>query len=286
MIVNYQKIKPRDLWIIEKTKPSPAKNMCLKFKNVKGGKKIGFGIYALSYQHSDKEEHIIYIGKFSGKVSKTGLVDNAMDGDARTRWFKHIGTATLLLADLRIGSKDAFFKHKKKAEAFFKNNKEFIESLDNSIFGLNIETLEKSIFKKNGNQISDNRLGFAIQNLVNTNPKGSLDLQQLNEIISKFTCHYWQISLSSPIQKSRIKMDLEGTNAEPGLEKIVIAKYRDKLPMNNEYVPNTSNNFYHYDEKKLINVRGSDFWELDSFIRDQSKKKFAMLAAMFSKPEI
>ena len=276
MNINYQKFQPQDLWILEKTKSVLAENMVLKFKKIDGGKKLGFGIYALSYIHSNGDECVIYVGKFSGKMSRNGSIDNAMDGDARERWFKHIGTASLLLADLRMNSKDAFTLHQKKTKSFYKNDVKFSQCLEKSILGLESEKLEKIFFKENGNQISDNRLGFAIQNLIDTNSLDDLNLASLNTIISKFNIHYWQISFDKPIRKSQVEPLIEGTKNEPGVEKIVISKYKQKLPMNNEFLPENEN-FYHYDVKKLINIYSSDFTTLSRFIHEQIRLKFSNL---------
>jgi hypothetical protein len=275
MNVTYQKFKPHDLWVLAKTKPSPAKNMVLNFKKIKNGKKTGFGIYALSYIHPNGDELLIYIGKFAGTMSRDGSIDNATDGDVRDRWFKHIGTATLLLAGLRMNNQVSFDTHQKKSRAFYKDDTEFLKSSESSILGLDSKTLKSFVFKKNGNQISNNRLGFAIQNLTSTNATINNDLKNLNEIISKFSCHYWQISFGAPIRKSQIKPLIEGTKKCPGVEKIVISTYRDRLPMNDEFAP--ENGFYHYDQKKLINVNSEDFITLDNYIRAQIQNIFSVL---------
>lgn len=276
MKINYQKFQPQDLWILEKTESELAENMVLKFKKTDGGKKIGFGIYALSYIHSNGDECVIYIGKFSGKMSRNGSIDNAMDGDARERWFKHIGTASLLLADLRMKSRDSFTSHQKKSQLFYKDDVEFLNCLEKSILGLESENLEKIFFKKDGNQISDNRLGFAIQNLIDTNSLADLDLESFYKIISKFSIHYWQISFNKPVRKSQVEPLIEGTKNKPGVEKIVISKYKQQLPMNNEFLPEKGN-FYHYDVRKLINIHTSDFTALSHFIQDEIRMKFSNL---------
>ena len=255
--------------------------MVLKFKNVNNSKKpghlTGFGIYALSYVHPNGDDLLIYIGKFSGKKTRDGSVDNAMDGDVRSRWFKHIGTATLLLAGLRMNSQDSFADHQKKSKAFYSHNNDFLKSYERSILGLDNQTLRKFVFKKNRTQISGNRLGFAIQNLTSTNPIIDLDLENMDEIISKFSCHYWQISFSAPIRKSQVDPLIEGTIKSPGLEKILISRYQDRLPMNREFRPETGNGFYHYDPNKLINVNSNDFTTLDKYIRSEIQDKFSAL---------
>ena len=278
MEVHYRIFKPAELWTLAKTDPSPAKNMVLKFRNKEHGRQSGFGIYALSYAHRDVGDCIIYLGKFAGKMSKDMSIDSAGDGDIRDRWFKHIGSATLLLAGLRMKSAKSFFKHQNKSKQFYKENQDFLTSFGNSILGLDNKHLKESIFKKDGNQLSDNRLGFAIQNLVETNFTSDSTVLDLAKVISRFSCHYWKI-VDAPMRKSQAEPLLAGTKTNPGVEKILIARYREKLPMNDEFTPHnsTSEEFYHYDPHSLINTSSREFANFDHEVRSHIHSRFGPL---------
>lgn len=275
----YNKFKPNQLWKIKVANPSQASNMKVKFQKLKNGERKGFGIYAISYEAPSKSEYIIYLGKFSGRMTKNKTIDNAQEGDVRDRWFKHIGTASLLLAGLRMNAENAFKEHQRNAALYFQHDEDFKNCIKNSILGLNENQLRDYIFKKNGNQISNNRLGFAIQNLTTTNPSNALELDDLNHIISKFTCHYWQVTSNKIIKKSDIEPLIEGTNDFPGVEKIIIQEFKKKLPMNKEFTPSydTNRQHYHYNPTELIEVGSDEFINFSKFVAAQLNEKFSKL---------
>jgi hypothetical protein len=169
MSIAYHKINALDLWEVQTTNPHPANNMNLKFKNI-GSSISGFGVYSLSYDDDNFGDRIIYLGKFAGEKSAKLKIDNATGGDVRDRWKKHIGTATLLLANLTMSSEKKFYSNKRRCNFFYKNNEKFKEVLENSFICLDEQKLKKFVFLKGKDlQVSGNRLGFAIQNLIWTN---------------------------------------------------------------------------------------------------------------------
>ncbi len=273
MSIAYHKINALDLWEIQTTNPHPANNMNLKFKN-SGSPISGFGIYSLSYDDDIFGDRIIYLGKFAGEKSKKLKIDNALGGDVRDRWKKHIGTATLLLANLTMSSFKKFNAHKEKSKVFYRNNEEFKRVLENSFLNLDDKKLKEFVFLKGKDlQVSGNRLGFAIQNLIWTNQPHPCTVGELCAVISKFTCHYWQVIPVSPTKKSAINDSLEGKKEHKGVESEILKKYKLKLPMNDQYKPPSDlNTYYHYDPKNLIEVTNqpsTEFFEYTNFIKEQ-----------------
>jgi len=269
--IKIYKLRAADLWSVSLGEPFPAKNMNVALNSI-GERITGFGIYSISYDCPDFGDRIIYLGKFAGE-NKNGT-DNALAGDVRERWFKHIGTATLLLRNLKMGSNKYYYYHKKKALKFYANDREFKDAFENSFLNLSDDILKSGVFIKGADlQVSKNRLGFAIQNLKNTNKVRPNKIEELNEILSRFTCHYWQVESNIPIKKTFINPVLQGSNAQLGAESEVIKKYRQKLPMNKEYkIGSTPHlNHYHYNPENLILVNSPEFSEYSKFIESQIK---------------
>lgn len=276
----YNKINANDLWHVEATNAHPAINMNLKF--IKNKNSIpGFGIYAISYTDICFGERIIYLGKFAGEKKGQGnkLIDDATRGDVRDRWFKHIGTATLLLANLKMSSKKKFMEHKSNAYKFYSKDNNILFLLNNSLLGLQEDILNKHVFLAGKDlQISGNRLGFALQNINWTNKGFPSKTEELFCIVSRFNCHYWQVIPNSPTKKSEINKSLQGSKEHKGAENLIIKKYCQKLPMNDEYKKDiTLLHCYHYDPSKLINVTDetdSEFSEFSNFIKIQLQDIF------------
>lgn len=72
------------LWDIVMENNPPAANMNLIFVKRKCSPITGFGIYAVTFKHSDGKDLVIYIGKFSGRRSSMGAIDDAAGGDPRS----------------------------------------------------------------------------------------------------------------------------------------------------------------------------------------------------------
>lgn len=276
--VSYSPFKPADLWEIISAVANPSPNMHLGFSQKVGNEFTGFGIYAVSYRHENAKEYVIYLGKFAGKKTKDRLIDDALAGDVRDRWFKHIGTATLLLSGLRMNSHAGFKQHISAMNSFFSNDKAFHQCVELSLLGLTENQLNTHVFIKNGNQISANRLGFAIQNLTTTNPTNIRDIEVLKTVVSRFTCHYWRVKSSQSVTKTQIEPFMSGTKDAPGVEKRVINAYRTQLPMNAEFTPDKrlDRTHYHYNPESLIEVGSSAFLKLSNFIIDELKKSFSL----------
>lgn len=264
--------KGNDLWqgkIVE-AKAAPKMKFLLKKK---GGSIPGFGIYAISYKSDQFGDRIVYIGKYAGSKSKN--TDDAKAGDVRERWFKHFGTATLLLRDLKMASSKSYYYHRNKSNLFFLSDELFKKCVENSFLSINEEMLNKSIFIKGADmQISNNRMGFAIQNLKETNTPDIDNDIDLSQLLSKFTYYYWQIQTSSDVKKSSINKLLTGSMKTGGCEFDVLSRYKQKLPMNNEYLAKTNlhDQFYHYDPNELIETSSDEFKDLQSFIINKIKQ--------------
>ena len=237
----------------------PAKDMNLNLDG-KYKKDIlipGFGIYAISYKHQDGRDLIVYVGKFRGKK------EDAKGGDVRSRWFKHIATATLLHKDLRWKSEKLIFDEIERINNYCKNDSNFMIISKNSIIQLNKLDLEKNVIKADGLQLSKNRMRFAMQNFSDFHKAEPNSQEELNNIISKFNCHYWQILIDKPLKKLDIKEEIDNTETE------IINEYKTKLPMNDEYKVNSFNGFYHYDPKKLIDSKKEHFETFNLFIKNK-----------------
>jgi hypothetical protein len=276
----YNNFNALDLWRVGATNAHPAINMNLKFIKIKNSIP-GFGIYAVSYNDFNYGERIIYLGKFAGEKKGYGnkLIDDATRGDVRDRWFKHIGTATLLLANLKMSSKKKFLEHKINAYKFYSNDNNILDLLNNSLLGLQEDILNKQVFLAGKDlQISGNRLGFALQNINWTNKRLANTTEELSNVVSRFNCHYWQVVPNTPTKKSEINKSLQGTKDNKGAESLIIKKYCQKLPMNDEYKKNIELlEYYHYDPSKLIKVsneKDSEFSEFSNFINIQLQNMF------------
>jgi hypothetical protein len=248
-----------DLWAIRVDDAHPAPNMVLNLVKRPGNGFTGCGIYSIAYSCPRDGNKVIYLGSFSGE--KIGDSDNALAGDVRERWYKHIGTATLLIKNLRMRSQRLYFEQKESALNFFANAPDFNNALQNSFLDVPTEILNAHVFLRNGLQVSGNRLGFAIQNLTSTNLNNR---EHLEEIISRFTCFYWQVTSQVPLRKSIIKPILHATETE------VIQEFVNKLPMNKEYVAldNRGAN-YHYNPDNLIAVGSDDFNNFSEIIQER-----------------
>lgn len=280
MNITYQSFPALDLWDCEPVPVPghPAKRMCLRLTSKKNSPEGfgGFGIYALSYRHQDGIDRIIYLGKFAGEKSASRGVDNAFGGDVRDRWYKHIGTATLLLRGLKMASRPRYSAHQQRALEHFANDPSFREAYTDSFLDISNEELSQHVFIKGADlQVSSNRLGFAIQNLVDTQidvsnavPCDSKDVAAaLERVIDRFTLHYWRVTAQDPVRKSEINALLTGSKNQKGVERSLIEHYRHRLPMNAEYrLPDSLNAFYHYDPSGLIQVGSEDFNDLDLLI--------------------
>jgi hypothetical protein len=280
MSIVYHKLNALDLWDVQTTIPHPANNMNLKFKNI-GSKIPGFGVYSISYDDDNFGNRIIYLGKFAGEKSKNLEIDNATSGDVRDRWYKHIGTATLLLTNLTMSSDNKFYTHKRRSDIFYKNNKQFKTAFEMSFLNLDNKKLKEFVFLKGKDlQVSGNRLGFAIQNLTWTNKSYPNTAEELRNVISRFTCHYWQVIPASLTKKSTINDSLVGQRGQKGVESEIIKKYKQKLPMNKEYKPPKElKNYYHYDPENLIEVSnelGSEFIEYSNYIKEQLENTLSL----------
>jgi len=256
MKIKYLQFEAKKIFNPEIVSGYPAKSMNLNLdqKYKKDFKLGGFGIYALSYKHNNVDNLIIYVGKYNGEKN------NAKGGDVRDRWFKHIGTSSLLHNNLRWRSKASFFRELERAKQYFKNNSFFWKIAKNSIINLNNEELLKDVFKKDGLQLSKNRFRFALQNFFDFNKINLNNINEITNIISNFTCHYWQAFSSKDVIKETIK------NHITNVEKKIIDKYKEKLPLNDEYKIDNLNNFYHYDPSKLININKNEFNIFNTFI--------------------
>jgi hypothetical protein len=272
MFIRFRELNACKLWSIglEESFPAKTMNLCL---TPKWAKIPGFGIYSIAYNSPQFGNRIIYLGKFSGVKNKSG-VDNALAGDVKERWFKHIGTATLLLKNLKMSSRKHYHDHKNSALEFYKGDSKFYDAFKNSFLNLGEDILKSKVFIKGADlQVSRNRLGFAIQNLKETNKFHPNNAEELKEIISRFTCFYWQVTSPSPIKKSFIDLALTGRKNRKGVESEVIKKYQTKLPMNKEYTAEIAPNrtYYHYNPINLIEVNTPEFREYSDFIKLQIK---------------
>jgi len=228
----------------------PAPNMNLRLRKSKDKRFGGFGIYLITYNHPANGPRVIYLGSFAGKKS------DVSKGDVRTeRWSKHIGTANLLLKNLTILSEKNYRNQKKRACEFYNDDDKFKEICKSSFLGIEENLLEKYVFRDRMN-ISWNRLGFAIQNLLETNKSIPHTLESVTNILSRFHFNYWKIIPKVSIKKDEINDKLKK------IEKKLIEHYMKKLPMNNEFLGNDDNesSFFHYDPEKLI-LKGTNEFE-------------------------
>tara|TARA_Y100000996_G_C22426855_1_gene603887 strand:- start:77 stop:874 length:798 start_codon:yes stop_codon:yes gene_type:complete len=233
--------------------PSLNMNLDLDMKFNKENIITGYGVYAISLKHEVNKNKIIYIGKFQGEKK------NIKGGDPRSRWFKHIATATLLHRNLLWRSKRLLIKEIIRSLKHLKNDTENLKLLYGSIFNLSESELIKKINKENGLQISKNRMRLCTQNF-NLFYKGRPNTEvEINEILKKFDCHYWKVESDKFKKKSEIKQQMDK------IEGKIIDIYKDKLPMNNEYKVNEKN-FYHYNPDNLIDVDSSTFISFNSNI--------------------
>lgn len=220
----------------------------------------GFGIYALSYKQKNNKDLLFYVGMFSGEDA------NAMSGDARSRWFKHIATATLLHINLKWRSKKKIFHEIKRIKNFKQNNSTFINLANNSLINLNNKDIEKKLIKPNGLQISENRMRFSMQNFSDFHKGRPNTLKELKFIISKFSCHYWKFDTNKKLTKKDIFKKLENSETE------VIEKFKRKLPMNKEFEVYKKENFYHYNPDQLIEVGTKEFKSFSEYVINTLKK--------------
>lgn len=273
-MIDQKKFNASFLWRVEIRKSSPAGKMNLSL--IPKPESIpGFGIYALSYNDSDWGDRVIYLGKFAG--GKNRKSDDALSGDVRQRWFKHIGTATLLLSNLKMASSKHYFDQKTRALEFYEKDAEFLVAFKNSFLDLDEKTANLNIFIKGADlQVSKNRLAFAIQNLKKTNFNNPNKLHELYEIVSRFTCHYWRWTSSEKMTKTSVDPELKGGRGRRGVESEIIKKYSQQLPMNREYAPERTDldGFYHYNPNSLIKVDGDEYMEFSKFISKQLHNKF------------
>lgn len=226
----------------------PAPNMNLRLQKTKDMRFGGFGIYSIAYNHPNCGLRLIYLGSYAGKTS------DVSKGDIRTeRWSKHIGTANLLLKNLTMLSEKNYREQKRRALNFYKDNEKFKEVYKSSFLGIEEDSL-KYIFRDRMN-VSRNRLGFAIQNLLETNKTTPHTLESLTEIISRFYIYYWKITPSKLTMKSEINAKLKK------MEKHLISRYMEKLPMNDEFpeYDGKENLFFHYNPEKLILIDSEEF---------------------------
>ena len=255
-----------DLWNVEvKEKVNPLK-MNLRLINTPIASLGGFGIYGISHKDECDLDRLIYIGSFAGKNT------DARKGDPRDRWHKHIGSATLLLHNLTINSLEVYFEHVFRSRAFFSDDVNFNAIKNHSFIRTTQKILKDSIFIEGNTTLSRNRLGYAIQNFSRTHSKTPNSIEELKQIIGKFSCHYWQVSpsCSVPIPKAKISSALKAC------EHSIIVDYLDRLPLNDEYDPNRNSNksYYHYDPKTLIEVGNVDFYSLSKTIIQRLKITF------------
>lgn len=258
--------------------PAPNMNLCFvpKLKDVT--KYGGFGIYSISYNDEKHGDRVVYLGKFAGCRLKVAGVDMANGGDIRDRWFKHIGTATLLLNKLKMGSERLYRVQRKAALTYFHDHASFEEVYPASFVGIPEKTLSTSVFIKGADlQVSKNRLGFAIQNLTATNRARPSNKDELNEVISRFTCHYWRVISTTEVRKSQINGPLTGSKKAPGVESSLIDLYASKLPMNDRYSPPSLPNrdFFHYDPQRLIVVDSEEYQVYSKRITTALVEKFS-----------
>jgi len=272
----YHRRNALSLWNPMITESNPADNMNLRLAKI-GERLQGFGIYCLSCDDGVYGDRIIYLGKFAGEINKRLGFDDATGGDVRDRWFKHIGTATLLLANLRMSSRVSFYEHRDKLKKFYAGNDSFMASYSCSFLGLDEKILEEFVFSSGQDlQVSKNRLGFAIQNFTWTNKPFPNSIDELRQVISRFTCHYWQVIPIGRVKKTLIYGLLGGSSKYPGVEFNIINEYKDKLPMNKEY--EASKNligYYHYNPEYLLRVTGdveSEFGRFSDSIRTELLK--------------
>ena len=226
----------------------PAQNMNLRLQKTKDLRFGGFGIYSIAYDHPKSGLRLIYLGSYAGKSG------DVSKGDVRTeRWSKHIGTANLLLKNLTILSEKNYREQKRLALIFYKNNDKFKEVYRSSFLGIGEDSL-KYIFRDRMN-VSRNRLGFAIQNLLDTNNSTPHSLESITEIISRFHMFYWKITPDKLTKKIEINAKLKK------LERELINRYMEKLPMNNEFPEKdqAENLYFHYNPGKLILIDSCEF---------------------------
>lgn len=262
--VSHHTLLATDIWDVRVVDGFPAANMNLGLvPKVKSASDFGgFGIYSISYKHPQHGDRVIYLGKFAGRSSKVAGVDMASQGDVRDRWFKHIGTATLLLSKLKMGSERFYREKKADALAYFRDDEQFKAIYPSSFLGIPENTLKTSVFVRGVDlQVSRNRLAFAIQNLTSTNRVGPSNAEELLEVISRFTCHYWRVIPTPGLRKSTINQALTGTGKTPGVESTLIEIYGQKLPMNHQYDPASfaKSGFFHYDPEALIQIDSTEF---------------------------
>jgi hypothetical protein len=259
------KYKGNDLWSVAVGVPMPARKMMFLLNKI-GVKIPGFGIYALSFNSKEFGDRIIYVGKYAGSI------DSAQSGDVRERWFKHFGSATLLLRNFKMSSSKNYFYHKNKAQLFFANDPEFHKAAEDSFLNIDEDSLKQMVFIKGADlQISKNRLGFAIQNLKEFQNHKFDDALEVMELLSRFTFYYWKIEAPSITTKSMIDKLLTGSHKKGGCESDILSEYKHRLPMNKEYTPSdqTNKDFYHYNPCELISTAGKDFNDFDKFITDK-----------------
>jgi hypothetical protein len=263
--IKYSKFNSLNIFcpeIVRSGYPAKDMNMNLNEKYKKDILIPGFGIYAISYKHQDGRDLIVYLGSFKGKK------EDAKGGDVRSRWFKHIATATLLHKNLRWKSDKLIFDEIERINNYCKNDLNFMKTSKNSLIQLSKQDLEKNVIKADGLQLSKNRMRFAMQNFSDFHKDEPNSQKELNNIISKFNCHYWQILIDKPLKKPDIEEKMHNT------EKEIISEYKTKLPMNGEYKVNSFNGSYHYDLKKLIDTQKTHFETFSLFIINKIKNKF------------
>jgi hypothetical protein len=262
-----QEYNGNDLWYINIKDPFPGKNMNMNLLS-KGRPISGFGIYSIAYKTNNFGNRIIYLGKYAGIKDKSK--DDALAGDVRDRWFKHVGSATLLLRNLKMSSQASFLHHKNKIVDFFSSDPDYLKIASTSFMGLNEKILKDHVFIKGADlQISKNRLGFALQILKDTNKSTANNKDELEQILSRFTFYYWQLASKEPIKKSEINMKLTGQKNKIGVESEIIKRYCEKLPMNKEFTP--TDNYYHFDPESLIRTDSVHFEEYSTFIKSKIK---------------
>ena len=279
MRIEHYKLLGTDIWDVEVVDGFPAPNMNLRLvPKVKLAPEFGgFGVYSISYRDPTFGDRVVYLGKFAGLVSRAVGVDMAERGDVRGRWFKHIGTATLLLSKLKMGSERFYREQKDAALAYFRNDEIFNAIYPTSFLGIHEDILKKSVFVKGDDlQVSKNRLGFAIQNLTSTNRDQPKTRDELVEVISRFTCHYWRVISTTGIRKSEVNDRLTGTKKSSGVESSLIEIYAPKLPMNDRYAPTISGKgaFFHYDPQCLILVDSEEYKNYSSKIKETLTQSF------------
>lgn len=279
MRVEHYRLLATDIWDTKVVDGFPAPNMNLQLVSKdKGADNYGgFGIYSISYNEPNHGDRLVYLGKFAGQSSTATGIDLASKGDVRQRWFKHIGTATLLLRNLKMGSKRCYRDQKEAALQYFHGNENFNRVYPTSFLGIPDSTLATSVFLNGADmQVSNNRLGFAIQNLTGTNRNRPNTMEELTEVISRFTCHYWRVTSKNDFRKSEINQMLTGTRKEPGVESKLIEIYAQRLPMNNQYIPNAlaKGKFFHYDPSQLILTESPEYETYSSRIQELLMESF------------